>query len=180
MQLNQDGYQPSQNGPPQSLRLSFREAAADDMPRIMDIFTKGFKGQVPQETLPAYEATFARHMDSPTHQFNVAVLNGRIAGFTDLSTIKPDYTYLEVIGVDPAEQGSGIGKALMQDAEKTTARLGREQLAFHVREDNISGRKFYDKLGYAVRGIEKGFYDWDGVDALVMSKFVAQQQAPRR
>ena len=157
-----------------SLAPVFRRAAMSDMSRIIDIFAKSFRGQVPQEELPNYAGIFVRHMNSLTSQFTVAVKNGRIAGFTIVSS-KDNHAYLDVIGIDPALQRSGIGKGLMQEAEKTTARFDKPQLAFHVRRDNISGLRFYNRLGYTAIALKPGFYEWDGMDAVIMTKPVAAQ-----
>jgi ribosomal protein S18 acetylase RimI-like enzyme len=179
MWLNKEGYQQSQNGHPQSLRLSFREAAAADMPRIMDIFAKSFSDQIPQEEFPGYADRFARHINSLTSQFTVAAQNGRVVGFSIVST-QSNCAYLDAIGVDPHAQHSGVGKGLMQEAEKTTARFGKPQLAFHVRRNNISGLQFYDRLGYRAVAIQPRYYDWDGMDAVIMTKPVAAQAQNNR
>ena len=52
------------------------------------------------------------------------------------------------LAVDPAEQRSGIGRALMAACEQWARDRGIPKLQLMVRSDNAAAKAFYDRLGY--------------------------------
>ena len=71
------------------------------------------------------------------------------------------------MAVDPALQGKGYGRKLMEALE---AEAPRAETAFlEVRRDNVAGIAMYDRLGYAIIGTRTRYYE-DGCDALVLRK----------
>jgi ribosomal protein S18 acetylase RimI-like enzyme len=82
------------------------------------------------------------------HAF-VAVIEGAVAGFV-IFTHEPVFArggYLRAIGVAPALRGFGIGKLLMDFAEKTTAKQA-PNFFLCVSSFNRSAQAFYRKSGY--------------------------------
>lgn len=65
------------------------------------------------------------------------------------------------IAVDPQAQGSGIGRALMNEVERSALEAGFQKIELSVRPSNIQALSFYEKLGW-----KKVFYDqsqpWQG------------------
>jgi len=159
---------------PQSLTLAFRRAAQGDMPRIMEIFRSSFEGQVPPEQYKNYYFTFAQMIENPKYHFNVASLNKKMVGFSIVDNVRErNAAILDVIGVDPTVQGQGLGKALLQEAEKAAANFHKPKLKLEVRENNTSAIGFYKKQGYHPVKVIKNYYMWDGINAIVMEKQVA-------
>jgi GNAT superfamily N-acetyltransferase len=84
-----------------------------------------------------------------THRMTVAEEDGEIVGFTYLGPgEEADTTELNAIHVDPAYQGTGVGRALMIDA---LAHLG-DRAVLWVLEGNDRARRFYEGGGWAFDG----------------------------
>jgi ribosomal protein S18 acetylase RimI-like enzyme len=64
------------------------------------------------------------------------------------------------IAVDPASQGSGVGRALMAEAEKVARGADFENMHLTVHPDNASAVAFYESLGWRRRSGPDGA--WTG------------------
>ncbi|MDX5348900.1 MAG: N-acetyltransferase [Hymenobacteraceae bacterium] len=73
----------------------------------------------------------------------VAIEKGKIAGFISLLG-----NLVGGLFVLPAEQGKGIGSALVKHA----AALRKQPLTVEVYEKNIRARRFYQKYGFTLQG----------------------------
>lgn len=60
--------------------------------------------------------------------------------------------------IDPARQGRGIGRALLEAAEQTAAAKGCVALHLEVRADNAVALALYEKAGYGCAGRIDGYY----------------------
>ncbi len=61
------------------------------------------------------------------------------------------------IYVDPAAQGRGVGRALMETAVRGLATRGFDEAVLWVFEANVSARGFYERLGWSPDGAAKAF-----------------------
>ncbi|WP_375409179.1 GNAT family acetyltransferase [uncultured Methylobacterium sp.] len=52
------------------------------------------------------------------------------------------------VAVDPEWQGTGLGSAIMEAAERWLRNRGVWKMQLLVREDNLAVRRFYEHLGY--------------------------------
>jgi ribosomal-protein-alanine N-acetyltransferase len=75
---------------------------------------------------------------------------------------------IQTIAVDPARRGAGLGRALMHALIDEARRRGAAELFLEVRADNPVARTLYESLGFAEIGVRRGYYQPDGVDAVVM------------
>jgi ribosomal-protein-alanine N-acetyltransferase len=75
---------------------------------------------------------------------------------------------IQTIAVDPVRRGAGLGRALMQALIEESRRRGAGELFLEVRADNPVARSLYESLGFAEIGVRRGYYQPDGVDAVVM------------
>jgi ribosomal-protein-alanine N-acetyltransferase len=75
---------------------------------------------------------------------------------------------IQTIAVDPERRGAGLGRALMHALIDESRRRGVAELFLEVRADNPIARSLYESLGFAEVGVRRGYYQPDGVDAVVM------------
>lgn len=98
-----------------------------------------------------------------------AVERGRMIGFVAGDPRPRDgWAWIATIGVDPAFQRRGIGRALLRACE---ARLNVSRIRLTVRLSNIGAISMYEKEGYHSVDLWKGYYH-DGEDGMVMEKIV--------
>ena len=82
---------------------------------------------------------------------------------------------LMTIAVAPGHRGSGIGGELLTELETRAATGGAEALMLEVRTDNEPARTLYDRRGYDVLTVRRGYYQPGNVDALVMRKMLGER-----
>ena len=80
--------------------------------------------------------------------FFIAETDGQMAGFHWTKVHRPDLGEVYVVGVDPAEQGSGLGRALTLAGLGYLRDLGVAQAMLYVDEDNVPAIRMYEALGF--------------------------------
>lgn len=81
--------------------------------------------------------------------FLVAEKNGRIAG-TVMAGYEGHRGWINYLAVDPDIQRQGVGRKLMEHAEKRLKALGCLKINLQVRTGNEAVIAFYEQLGYSV------------------------------
>jgi len=89
--------------------------------------------------------------------FFIAERDGQMAGFHWTKVHHPDLGEVYVVGVDPAEQGSGLGRALTLAGLRHLRDLGVTQAMLYVDEDNVPAIRMYEALGFT-RAIVDAMY----------------------
>ena len=106
------------------------------------------------------------------HLYRAARAGDLLVGYAGLAFVAgPPHPEAEVhtIGVDPAHQGSGVGRALLRellavaDAEGATVFL-------EVRTDNAPAHALYASERFTVVGLRKRYYRPSGADAHTMRR----------
>jgi mycothiol synthase len=80
--------------------------------------------------------------------FFIAERDGRMTGFHWTKVHHPDLGEVYVVGVDPAEQGSGLGRALTLAGLRHLRDRGVTQAMLYVDEDNVPAIRMYEALGF--------------------------------
>ena len=61
--------------------------------------------------------------------------------------------WIYYLAVVPDRQGSGIGRALLESAERHLLSLGCPKINLQIRDDNPEALGFYEKLGYRLNPV---------------------------
>ncbi len=103
------------------------------------------------------------------HQCYVFDLNGQIAGFM-IFTLVVDVAELLVIAVSPAQQGKGIGRALLQQLI-ASVEGSAEKLFLEVRVSNFRARRLYQEAGFEELCLRENYYRTENgkEDAVMMA-----------
>ena len=77
----------------------------------------------------------------------VAERGGEIAGLLVLDVSEEGFT-VENVAVDPAHQGTGVGRALLEHAEAEARRRGFDAIALYTHETMTENLELYTRIGY--------------------------------
>ena len=145
--------------------LEFRRMQPRDLPEVMEIERLSFSN-------PWHESTFRGELQNSPISFPivaVGVPDGRVMGYIIFWKIQDD-VQINNIAVRPEARRSGLGEALLRHALALVQAEGAAFVSLEVRVTNAAARRLYEKLGFEVFGIRKGYYSNPDEDAVVMGK----------
>jgi ribosomal-protein-alanine N-acetyltransferase len=141
----------------------------EDAERCAELESLLFPGDDPWPT-----AAFVREL-AATHNHYVAARisadgGGALIGYGGISRLgrTPPFEYeIHTIGIDPAYQGRGIGRRLLDEllnvADGAVVHL-------EVRTDNEPAIALYRSVGFAAVGVRRRYYRISGADAYTMRR----------
>ena len=106
------------------------------------------------------------------HTYLAARHGELLVGYGGLAVVaRPPTAEAEIhtIGVDPAFQGRGIGRALLRGL-LADADARRATVFLDVRTDNDAARALYESEGFSVVGLRRRYYQPSGADAHTMRR----------
>ena len=91
--------------------------------------------------------------------FFLAERDGKLAGFhwTKIHGSPPEIGEVYVVGVDPAGQGGGLGRALTMTGLHYLRSRGLPEVMLYVDEDNTPAIRLYESLGFSHQGTDVMF-----------------------
>ena len=89
-----------------------------------------------------------------------------MAGFVVARSLGSEWE-IENVVVAGERRRSGIGSALMQALLQNLRSSGVAGVLLEVRESNTAARRLYEKLGFALEGRRRGYYQDPVEDALL-------------
>jgi ribosomal-protein-alanine N-acetyltransferase len=119
---------------------------------------------------PWSRSMFAGELAKPTSICLGAFADeAELAGFLVVSRYV-DAWHVMNLAVAPEKRASGLGTALMQQMFELTADDGNRGYTLEVRVSNLSAIRLYERLGFASKGVRRGYYTDNREDALIMWK----------
>jgi ribosomal protein S18 acetylase RimI-like enzyme len=147
--------------------LALRPAGPDDVVAVVGLVESAYRGDSSRAgwTSEAHllggqrtdESEIAGLIAREDSLVLVAEMDGRLVGCCHLERRPGDVAYLGLLAVQPSQQGSGIGRTVVDEAERIAAAWGGTQLEMTVirqREDLIA---WYRRLGYEETGESRPF-----------------------
>jgi [ribosomal protein S18]-alanine N-acetyltransferase len=136
-----------------------------DAPRCAELEAQLFAGDDPW---PA--SAFLHALETKHHHYVAARDDGTLVGYAGIARLGrfPVYEYeVHTIGVDPAFQGHGVGRLLLDDL---LAHANRGTVFLEVRTDNAPAIGLYESVGFVRVGVRKRYYRVSGADAYTMQR----------
>ena len=143
--------------------LIIRPATEDDLNSIMAIEHVCFPSD-------AWSAQTMRDELLATHtSYLLALQDDLVVGYGGLSKIpSSEQSDIQTIALSPSARGRGWGRQLVNHLLSEARRLGAEQVFLEVRSDNSVAHGLYVSLGFKEIDRRRGYYQPEGVDAVVM------------
>jgi ribosomal-protein-alanine N-acetyltransferase len=152
-----------------------RRAGTDDLDAIMRLETGTFgsdawsRGAMRSELASSHAYYLvAEPADADPASGESAGMDG-IAGYAGL--LAPQgarQADIQTIAVAEGARRGGLGRTLMQSLVTEARKRGAEEVFLEVRADNPGAQTLYLQLGFEQIAVRVGYYQPDGVDALVM------------
>ncbi len=147
------------------MTVSYSDLKPSDAARCAELEALLFDGDDPW---PA--AAFLRELAAEHISYIAAREGDTLIGYGGISRLgrKPPYEYeIHTIGVDPAYQGLGIGRALLTRLLEFAA---GDTVFLEVRTDNATAIGLYQTTGFVNIGLRKRYYRASGADAFTMRR----------
>jgi [ribosomal protein S18]-alanine N-acetyltransferase len=149
------------------MTITIGELTVGDAERCAQLESVLFPGDDPWPT-----AAFVRELAAPHNHYVAArtVADDTLIGYGGISRLgrTPPFEYeVHTIGVDPAYQGRGIGRRLLDEMLNFAADA---VVHLEVRTDNEAAIGLYRSVGFAQVGLRKRYYRISGADAYTMRR----------
>jgi [ribosomal protein S18]-alanine N-acetyltransferase len=136
-----------------------------DAARCAELEKQLFEGDDPW---PA--RAFLAELQSKHIRYVAARADDKLVGYAGISRLgrKHPYEYeIHTIGVDPAYQGQGIGRRMMNELLEYAS---GGTVFLEVRTDNEAALALYESLGFVNVGLRRRYYRASGADAYTMRR----------
>ena len=142
----------------------------DDADRCAELESLLFPGDDPWPTVAFVRELAAQHNHYVAARTSSAGGPDILIGYGGISRLgrTPPFEYeIHTIGVDPAYQGRGIGRRLLDDLLNVAAGA---VVHLEVRTDNAPAIALYRSVGFADVGVRRRYYRISGADAYTMRR----------
>jgi ribosomal-protein-alanine acetyltransferase len=136
-----------------------------DAGRCAELEALLFPGDDPWPTI-----AFVRELAAEHNHYVAARENDLLIGYGGISRLgrTPPFEYeIHTIGVDPAYQGRGVGRRMLDELLKIAA---DSVVHLEVRTDNATAISLYRSVGFTEVGVRKRYYRISGADAYTMRR----------
>ncbi len=139
-------------------------ATVDELDAILAIEEASF-------TNPWTRAMYLAELEHPDTSFFYLARDaeGGVVGFCSCWRVL-DELHINNLAVLPDRRRAGVGSALLARTLREGARLGAVRALLEVRASNGEARALYERFGFSVSAIRRGYYSHPVEDALVLSR----------
>lgn len=107
--------------------------------------------------------------DTPAEGGGDVAVEGRVIGYAGLS-VGGDEAWVQNIAVRRDRQRYGVGRALLEALLDEARVRGARTVLLEVAVDNGPAQRLYDRYGFDIVGVRRGYYQPSNTDALVMRR----------
>lgn len=143
--------------------VTLRPMVEADLGGVIDIEIASFR----DPWTPLAFALDLRH--NARAYYEVALCEGRVVGYVGWWDA-PDGAVIVRIAVDPAQRGTGVGRALTEHVAQCAHKKGNTALLLEVRAANKGARAFYERLGFVESYTRSCYYEDPPDDGVVMTR----------
>lgn len=93
--------------------------------------------------------------------------DGRAVGFCSFWRVL-DELHINNLAVMPEWRRQGVGSALLAHVLREGAKLGAKRATLEVRRSNEEARILYERFGFTIAGVRRGYYTNPVEDALIL------------
>jgi ribosomal-protein-alanine N-acetyltransferase len=104
--------------------------------------------------------------------------SGAVVGFCSFWRVM-DELHINNLAVLPAFRRQGVARALLEHVLREGTALGARRATLEVRRSNDAARLLYERFGFSVAGVRRGYYTKPVEDALVLWREGAASPDPR-
>ncbi|MBB3640616.1 GNAT family N-acetyltransferase [Variovorax atrisoli] len=126
---------------------TLRRADITDAPAIGECAVEAFRHYIPRLGLTPIPMTKDYGAAIANAQVWVAQQQERIVAALVLDVTDEGFL-IDVIAVRPAQQGTGVGRALLELAEHEALRQGHDSVYLFTNEKMTENRALYERIGY--------------------------------
>jgi ribosomal-protein-alanine N-acetyltransferase len=150
--------------------VALEAAVDDDVPALVALerlcFTQPWTARNFRDAMADPERGLVLVLRGPTPPDDPA--RGVIA-YCSFQTVV-DEMHIHNLAVDPARQGRGLGRRLLELSLAVGARRGAERALLEVRQSNWAAQRLYRSLGFQGVAVRRGYYTHPSEDALILEK----------
>jgi len=139
---------------PGTINMGIRPASFSDLPAMTQIVAGAYQVYVERIGNPPGPMLDDYRVHVRNHTAWVAEADGNVAGLVVLLA-EEDHLLLDNVAVDPAWHGRGIGRALLDFAEREAIRRGYTELRLYTHEKMTENLGMYSALGWEETGRRK-------------------------
>jgi ribosomal protein S18 acetylase RimI-like enzyme len=126
---------------------SLRPATVADVPRLTELVQAAYGHYVERLGGPPRPMTDDYGEIVRRYRVTVAERRGEIVGLIVLG-VGDEGFFVDNVAVDPSQQGSGVGKALLENAEVAARRAGFDSIYLYTHETMTENLALYERIGY--------------------------------
>jgi ribosomal protein S18 acetylase RimI-like enzyme len=127
--------------------ISLRPATVADVPRLSELVRAAYGHYVKRLGGPPRPMTDDYAEVLQTRRGTVAERDGEIVGLVVLG-VDDEGFFVDNVAVDPAHQGIGVGRAVLEHAEVAARDAGYDSIYLYTHERMVENLTLYSRIGY--------------------------------